>query len=242
MFFYHILSVGTNFVYKPQLLPALKNAGDRLELSKSVVWSDLVCNKIKFQRASQANKFSVKLWLFSYLSVKTWTVSQRRFFWVLTTYVFFFFLLVWFDSLRPINNLSVIKGRVFLGWTSTRLGLMFLLKDTRQWRRWGSNQHMFWLRNWKIIFCYGAWILAINAFVWKESWNHDFSIIVEVKFCTLSMQAWYSKDRPVCYGTSQLKTLVCVNTRYALLKTPTLKSNMRWMPINNPSVETSDKL
>ena len=46
-------------------------------------------------------------------------------------------LFVWFDSLRPINNLSVIKGRVFLGWTSTKLGLMFLLKDTTQWRRWG---------------------------------------------------------------------------------------------------------
>ena len=40
-----------------------------------------------------------------------------------------------FDSLRPINNLSVLKGRVFLGWTSTKLGLMFLLKDTTQWRR-----------------------------------------------------------------------------------------------------------
>ena len=41
-------------------------------------------------------------------------------------------LFVWFDSLRPINNLSVIKGRVFLVWTSTKLpvGLMFLLKDT----------------------------------------------------------------------------------------------------------------
>ena len=48
-------------------------------------------------------------------------------------------LFVWFDSLRPINNHSVIKGGVFLGWTSTKLGLMFLLKDTTQWRRWGSN-------------------------------------------------------------------------------------------------------
>ena len=46
-------------------------------------------------------------------------------------------LFVWFDSLCPINNLSVIKGRVFLGWTSIKLGLMFLLKDTTQWRRWG---------------------------------------------------------------------------------------------------------
>ena len=30
------------------------------------------------------------------------------------------------DSLRPINNLSVIKGRVFLGLTITKLGLMWL--------------------------------------------------------------------------------------------------------------------
>ena len=48
-------------------------------------------------------------------------------------------IFVWFDSLCPINNLSVIKGRVFLGWTSTKLGFMFLLKDTTQWRWWGSN-------------------------------------------------------------------------------------------------------
>ena len=48
-------------------------------------------------------------------------------------------LFVWFDSLLPINNLSVINGRVFLGRTSTKLGLMFLLKDTKQWGWWGSN-------------------------------------------------------------------------------------------------------
>ena len=29
-----------------------------------------------------------------------------------------------FGSLRPINNPSVIKGQVFLGWTNTKLGLM----------------------------------------------------------------------------------------------------------------------
>ena len=48
-------------------------------------------------------------------------------------------LFVWFDSLRPITNLSAIKGQVFLGWTSTKLGLMFLLMDTMQWCRWGLN-------------------------------------------------------------------------------------------------------
>ena len=51
-----------------------------------------------------------------------------------------FCLFVWFDSLRPINNLSVKQGRVFLCWTNTMLGLIFLLKDTMQWQRWGSNQ------------------------------------------------------------------------------------------------------
>ena len=29
---------------------------------------------------------------------------------------------VWFDFLHPINNLSVKQGRVFLGWTSIKLG------------------------------------------------------------------------------------------------------------------------
>ena len=40
--------------------------------------------------------------------------------------LFFGTSFVWFDSLRPINNLSVIKGRVFLGWTSSKLGLLCL--------------------------------------------------------------------------------------------------------------------
>ena len=51
------------------------------------------------------------------------------------TYCLFVFILL----IRPINNLSVIKGRVFLVWTSTKPGLMLLLKDTTQWRLWGSN-------------------------------------------------------------------------------------------------------
>ena len=35
---------------------------------------------------------------------------------------FLTWFVVWFDSLRPINNISVKQGRVFLGWTSTKLG------------------------------------------------------------------------------------------------------------------------
>ena len=41
------------------------------------------------------------------------------------------YLFVRFNSLRPINNLSVIKGRVFLG--------QFYARINAQWRRWGSN-------------------------------------------------------------------------------------------------------
>ena len=48
-------------------------------------------------------------------------------------------MFVRFDFLRPINNHSVMKERTFQGWTSSKLGLMFLLKDTTQWRRWDSN-------------------------------------------------------------------------------------------------------
>ena len=66
---------------------------------------------------------------------------------IIHTFSFEVCLFVWFDSLRPINNLSVIKGRVFLGRTSTKLGLMFLLKDTTQWRRWGSNPRPFGLES-----------------------------------------------------------------------------------------------
>ena len=57
------------------------------------------------------------------------TISMRFYFkgsQVDVSKLWFCCLFVWFDSLRPINNLSVMKGRVFLGWTSTKLGLMCL--------------------------------------------------------------------------------------------------------------------
>ena len=48
---------------------------------------------------------------------------------------------IWFDSLLPVNNLSVMSGQVFLGWTSTKLSKdkCVSFKDTTKWRRWGSN-------------------------------------------------------------------------------------------------------
>ena len=90
------------------------------------------------------------------------------------------FLFVWFDSLRPINNLSVKKGRVFLGWTSTKLGLMFLLNDTTQWHRWGLNPRPFGLQSSALplshcapcIRCVSCLLLVLMWMIWHFSrWN-----------------------------------------------------------------------
>ena len=60
-----------------------------------------------------------------YLKNKKTTRSKMR---ITTLYTFCLFvcLFVLFDSLRPINNFSVRQGRVFLGGTSTKLGIMCL--------------------------------------------------------------------------------------------------------------------
>ena len=71
------------------------------------------------------------LWTFN-LSIKTLLVfaSMVKLFYPFLTWTLqstlLLFLFVWFDSLSPINNLSVIKGQVFLGWTSTKLRLLCL--------------------------------------------------------------------------------------------------------------------
>ena len=46
-----------------------------------------------------------------------------------------------------ILNISSIKGWFFLGWTSTKLGLMFLLKHTTQWCWWCSNPRLLGLES-----------------------------------------------------------------------------------------------
>ena len=51
----------------------------------------------------------------------------------------FFFIWFFTSHQQSFSYKGKLKGQVFLGWTSTKLGLMFLLKDTKQWHRWGSN-------------------------------------------------------------------------------------------------------
>ena len=126
---------------------------------------------------------------------------------------------VWFDSLHPINNLSVIKRRVFLGWTSTKLGLMFLLKDTTQWRRWGLNPRPFGLESSTLPLSHCApWRMAVEkttAVICKQKKTLFFSSsLCDNHFCwetTSSRGACGTK--PLLGHTFTLK-FVLANTRF----------------------------
>ena len=87
----------------------------------------------------------------SYISIMFDSVDSILIVWVIKDYEYskvviyqttvcqsisFVCFFIWF--LSQINKISAIKGWVFLGWTSTKLGLIFLLKDTMQWCWWGS--------------------------------------------------------------------------------------------------------
>ena len=56
-----------------------------------------------------------------------------------------FVCLIWFFTSHQ-QSFSY-KGMGLPGLTSTKLGLMFLLKNTTQWRRWGSNPRPFGLES-----------------------------------------------------------------------------------------------
>ena len=107
-----------------------------------------------------------------------------------------FCFFVWFDSLRPISNLSVIKGRVFLGWTITKLGLMFLLKDTTQWRRWGSNPRVKHstteqLRSPCFVVQYLVSFIVLQSSWWgKESWLLYFNHLADVLWLFFLTVLW----------------------------------------------------
>ena len=94
-------------------------------------------------------------------------------------------LFVWFDSLRPINNLSVIKGRVFLGRNSTKLGLMFLHKDTTQWSRWGSNPRPFGLKS-------STLPLSHCALLQNDRLRNQFSLYTNKMYISLFVSGHYA--------------------------------------------------
>ena len=61
------------------------------------------------------------IWIIRILTISG-VKSIRIYIYISYNFIKVKYLFVWFDSLRPINNLSVKQGRVFLGWTSTKLG------------------------------------------------------------------------------------------------------------------------
>ena len=97
-------------------------------------------------------------------------------------------LFVWFDSLRLINNLSVMKGRVFLGCTSTKLRLMFLLKDTKQWRRWGSNPRPLGLESSLLPLCHCAPTKVL--IILTENWKIQHFSYPELKRNIINIISW----------------------------------------------------
>ena len=67
-------------------------------------------------------------------------------------------------------------GRVFPGWTSAKLGLMFLLKDTTQWRQWGSNPRPFGLKSNTLPLSHCApW--NIYFIIWNKTLNPLFAAV-----------------------------------------------------------------
>ena len=64
----------------------------------------------------------------------------------------------------------------------------------------------------------------IQDLIFSREINRKLELVFSIFSIWLCLRRRDTKNRPVCYGTSRLKSRVSVVTRYALLKTPTLKS------------------
>ena len=64
-----------------------------------------------------------------------WPVSTQA-----KSSMYIVYLFVWFDCLRPINNLSDIRDRSSCVEPVLSYDYCVLLKDTTQWHWWGSNR------------------------------------------------------------------------------------------------------
>ena len=88
-------------------------------------------------------------------------------------YYFLFDLILYI----PVNNFSVMSGWVFPDWTSTKQGYV-LLKDTTQWRRWGSNPQPLDLGS-------STLLLRLNYFTWcsvyRENYRSCFFFFIPVR-------------------------------------------------------------
>ena len=180
------------------------------------VWFDSLCpinNLLVIKRRVLLGWTSTKLGLMFLLKD---TTQWRRWGWNPKHFIHAYpdILLVWFDSLCPINNLLVIKRRALLGWTSTKLGLMFLLKDTTQWRRWGSNPKHFIhaypdiLLVWFDSLCPINNLLVIKRWV-LLGWTSTKLGLMFVLKDTTQWRRWGSNPQPLGLESSTLKLSNC---------------------------------
>ena len=113
----YIYSLVTNshFITKSTILRAAKYCNPHaLRITYLNYFSSLLQFRLKYDKISATNKIK---WDSYNLSVYSKLFCRQTITWA---------SIVWFDSLLPINNLSVIKGTAFLGWTCTKLGLTCL--------------------------------------------------------------------------------------------------------------------
>ena len=77
-------------------------------------------------------------------------------------------------SLRPINNLSVTQGRVFLGWTSTKLGLMCLAQGPQHSDADEARTHSFSVYSQAPYHWATALpVLSNEYFIWNSIWIYS---------------------------------------------------------------------
>ena len=86
--------------------------------------------------------------------------------------------LVWLDSLRPINNLSVKQGGVFLGCSKT----------TAHWRRWGLNLPLLGLESSTLPLSHHA----SNEGLCISMWPHI--LLNQITHCVLPEFLWYCNE------------------------------------------------
>ena len=121
--------------------------------------------------------------------------SLKQFFINVSYHILVLFVcFVWFDSLRPINNLSVIQGRVFLGWTSTKLGGMCLAQgpqrsDDRKARTRGPSVTSQTLYHWATGLPH---ILVVSITLMTLFWNRAIRV-------GLATSIWYDTLMKNCF-------------------------------------------
>ena len=156
-------------------------------------------------------------------------------------------LLVWFDSLRLFNNLSVKQGRVFLGWTSTKLWLMCLAQgpqrsDAGEARTRGLSVSSQALYHWATAL--PIWVIVtlcqVQLAMWLfnnslscDSLSDEYSVFLWllVTYCQMNMQDFHLSDDPLIveYSGLQPVKLTIIRREQRVSGQPADNQDYRWV-------------